>query len=228
VSFAGFTRESLEDLEFLPSFDATEYATRRDLLHGRLIEPARALIAEVTHSMEVPLTTGRASVSPLHADLRFAPAGSPRYKDHLLLTAWHGSDKKTGPTLWIRVDSRSVGFASGVAFTPVARERCREAVGGPAGARLAASLDALRASHGGHDLEVTGDSVQRVPPPWPADHPRAELLRKTGFFQVRFRLELPREASESAFVSWCTERLSELLPTHRWLIRHVLGERIAI
>lgn len=28
----------------------------------------------------------RASVSPLHRDLRFAPAGSARYKDHLLLT----------------------------------------------------------------------------------------------------------------------------------------------
>jgi hypothetical protein len=119
------------------------------------------------------------------------------------------------------------GFASGVAFTPDARERWREAVGGPAGARLAASLDALRARHAGHDLEVAGDSVQRVPSPWPADHPRAELLRKTGSFQVRFRLELPRQASDSAFVSWCTERLGELLPTHRWLIRYVLGERLA-
>jgi hypothetical protein len=155
--------------------------------------------------------------------LRFAPAGAPRYKDHLLLTAWHGSDKKTGPTLWIRVDSSSVGFASGVAFTPAIREGWRAAVGGAGGARLASLLDELRKRHARHDLEVAGDALRRVPRPWTDEHPRAELLRKTGF-QVRFRVPLPREAEGPEFAPWCAEHLTELLPTHRWLVKHLFRE----
>lgn len=100
MKFAGFDRSALEQRERLPSFDAAGYARERDELNRGLIAPARALVGEVARDLDAPLTTSRGSVSPLHADLRFAPAGAPRYKDHLLLTTWHGSDKKTGPTLW--------------------------------------------------------------------------------------------------------------------------------
>jgi Conserved hypothetical protein (DUF2461) len=224
VSFVGFDRSALDELRRLPSLDPDGYASRRALLSIGLIEPARALLAEVVARLDAPLTTSaRASVSPLHADLRFAPAGAARYKDHLLLTAWHGRDKKTGPTLWIRIDATSVGFASGVVFTPPVRERWRAAVGGTEGARIASSLDELRTRHGRHDFEVAGDVVRRVPPAWSDDHPRAELLRKTGF-QVRFQLPLPRDAERPAFVPWCAVRLDELLPVHRWLVNHLCAE----
>jgi hypothetical protein len=70
---------------------------------------------------------------------------------------------------------------------------------------------------------VAGDVVQRVPAPWSDDHPRAELLRKTGF-QVRFQLPLPRDAERPPFVPWCAERLNELIPAHRWLVKHLYLE----
>jgi hypothetical protein len=220
MKFAGFDRSALEQLERLPSLDAAGYARHRDALNRGLIAPARALVAQVARDLDAPLTTSRGSVSPLHADLRFAPAGAPRYKDHLLLTTWHGEGKKTGPTLWIRVDSSSVGFASGVAFTPAIRQRWRAAVGGAGGARLASLLDELRKPHARHELEVAGDTLRRVPPPWTDEHPRAELLRMTGF-QVRFRIPLPREVERPEFAPWCAEHLSELLPIHRWLVNHL-------
>ncbi len=226
MKFTGFDRSALDELERLPSLDARGYARHREALNRGLVAPARALLEEVVAGLDASLTTSRASVSPLHADLRFAQAGAPRYKDHLLLTAWHGPDKKTGPTLWIRVDSSSVGFASGMAFTPVVRERWRAAVGGAGGARIASLLDELRKRQGRHDLEVAGDAVRRVPPPWTDEHPRAELLRKTGF-QVRFRIPLPREAERPAFGPWCAQRLSELLPTHRWLVKYLYAEEDA-
>jgi hypothetical protein len=108
-------------------------------------------------------------------------------------------------------------------FTPPVRERWRAAVGGTEGARIASSLDELRTRHGRHDFEVAGDVVQRVPPAWSDDHPRAELLRKTGF-QVRFQLPLPRDAERPAFAPWCAVRLDELLPIHRWLVNHLCAE----
>lgn len=223
MKFAGFDRSALEQLEHLPGLDAAGYARAREALNRGLIAPARALVGEVARDLDAPLTTSRGSVSPLHADLRFSPAGAARYKDHLLLTAWHGTDKKTGPTLWIRVDSCSVGFASGVAFTPTIRERWRAAVGGAGGARFASLIDELRERRARHEVEVAGDALHRVPPPWTAEHPRAELLRKTGF-QVRFRVPLPREAERPEFAPWCAEHLSELLPTHRWLVKHLFME----
>jgi hypothetical protein len=124
------------------------------------------------------------------------------------------------------VDSSSVGFASGVAFTPAIRERWRAAVGGAGGARFASLLDELRKRHARHELEVAGDALRRVPPPWTDEHPRAELLRKTGF-QVRFRIPLPREVERSEFAPWCAEHLSELLPTHGWLVKHLFMENDA-
>jgi hypothetical protein len=223
MKFAGFERSALQRLEHLPSFDAAGYARHREALNRGLIAPARALIGEVALDLDAPLTTARGSVSPLHTDLRFAPAGAPRYKDHLLLTAWHGPDKKTGPTLWIRVDSASVGFASGVAFTPAIRERWRAAVGGAGGARFSPLLDELRKRHARHEVEVAGDALRRVPPPWTDEHPRAELLRKTAF-QVRFRMPLPPEVERPEFAAWCAEHLRELLPTHRWLVKHLFME----
>jgi Conserved hypothetical protein (DUF2461) len=224
MTFSGFRRSALDELGRLPSLDAVGYASRREQLNNGLIVPARALLDEVVAQLDAPLTTSaRASVSPLHTDLRFAAASAPRYKDHLLLTTWHGSDKKFGPTLWIRVDSTSVGFASGVAFTPAVRERWRAAVAGTAGARLATLIDDLRKRHGHHDFEVAGDTVHRVPPPWTDAHPRSELLRKTGF-QVRFRFQLPRESERPEFGPWCAERLHELLPAHRWLVKYIYSK----
>ena len=56
-----------------------------------------------------------------------------------------------------------------------------------------------------------------MPAPFDTDHPRADLLRHTGF-QVRFVDDLPAIVTSPEFVDWCVERLSALLPVHRWLL----------
>jgi hypothetical protein len=221
MTFTGFDRAALNELRKLPRLDAAAYALRRDLLHAGLIEPARTLLDEVVAELDAPLTTSaRGSVSPLHTDLRFAPPGAPRYKDHLLLTAWHGADKKAAPTLWIRIDTDSVGFASGLAFTPAVRTQWRASIAAAPGAQLAGHLQDLGSRHARHELEIAGDELQKVPSPWSREHPRADLLRKTGF-QVRFRLSLGREVTTAALVRRCASAWNELLPTHRWLVKHL-------
>ena len=177
-----------------------------------------ALIQDVASPLEVDLTvSSRSSVSPLHRDPRSAPAGSPRYKDHLLLTAWEGADKRTAPTLWIRIDSNRAGFASGIGFTPEIRERWCTAVGGDAGADLRTVLDWLAATR---EIDIAGDEVKRVPATFDDQHPRADLLRKTSF-QVRFREDLRETITDPSFADWCTNRLESLLPVHRWLADHL-------
>ena len=62
--------------------------------------------------------------------------------------------------------------------------------------------------------------VKRVPAPFDADHPRADLLRMTGF-QVRFIEPLPDTIGSPDFAGWCADRLADLLPVHRWLLANL-------
>jgi hypothetical protein len=218
VSFTGFDPATVALLAELPDWDADQYSARKAELAAGVTKPGLALIEDVAGRLDADLTvTSRSSVSPLHRDLRFAPEGSPRYKDHLLLTAWEGADKRTSPTLWIRIDSERAGFASGIGFTPEIRDRWRSTIGGDDGADLTVMLDHLTAAR---EIDVAGDEVKRVPAPFDAGHPRADLLRKTGF-QVRFSEDLPETISDTSFADWCAERLESLLPVHRWLADHL-------
>ena len=218
MSFTGFDPAAVALLAELPDWDADRYSSHKARLAAGLTKPALALVQNVADRLDAELTvTGRSSVSPLHRDLRFAPEGSPRYKDHLLLTAWEGADKRTAPTLWIRIDATRAGFASGIGFTPEIRDRWRTAVGGDDGADLASVLDRLAATR---EIDIVGDEVKRVPTPFDAEHPRADLLRKTGF-QVRFIEDRPDTVADPSFADWCADRLGSLLPVHRWLTDHL-------
>ena len=218
MSFTGFDPTVVALLAELPDWDADRYAARKADLAAGLSKPALALIQDAADRLGADLTVAnRSSVSPLHRDLRFAREGSPRYKDHLLLTTWEGADKRTSPMFWIRIDAARVGFASGIGFTPEIRERWRTAVGGDEGGDLAVILDQLIATR---DADVAGDELKRVPPPFEADHPRADLLRKTAF-QVRFAENLPDAIADPSFADWCADRLESLLPVHRWLADHL-------
>jgi hypothetical protein len=214
----GFEPAAVALLADLPGMSADEYAEHKAALTAGVTKPGEVLIREVAASLDADLTVvSRSSVSPLHRDLRFAPEGAPRYKDHLLLTTWEGADKRTAPVLWIRIDATRAGFASGIGFTPAIRERWRAAIAEAPGAVLAGELQRLTEQRA---AEVAGDRVKKVPPPFPADHPRAELLRRTGF-QVRFVEDLPSSLGTAVFVDWCVERLAELLPVHRWLVTNL-------
>jgi uncharacterized protein (DUF2461 family) len=217
MTFTGFDADAVDLLDRLPAMDADEYARHKAQLASGVVQPGGDLIATVAARLDADLTVAaRSSVSPLHRDLRFAPAGAARYKHHLLLTTWEGADKKTSPMFWIRVDAHRAGLASGIGFTPAVRERWRAAVGGRVGEALATSLDRLVAER---SAEVAGDQVKKVPSPFDTDHPRADLLRHTGF-QVRFIEDLP-DVTRPEFADWCVERLDELLPIHRWLVTHL-------
>lgn len=218
TAFDGFDPDAVALLASLPDFDAERYDGVREQLADGIRAPGVALIEAVAETTDADLSVSRrSSVSPLHTDLRFAKAGAPRYKDHLLLTTWEGSDKHSAPMLWIRIDSSSIGFASGIRFSPAVRQRWREAVAGQPGEALEAALATLKKVRRSCDVDVAGEQTKRVPKPWSDDHPRAELLRYTGF-QARFREPLPKSMSTPKFVAWCVRRFDDLMPVHRWLV----------
>ena len=93
-------------------------------------------------------------------------------------------------------------------------------MGGDAGEVLADELAELVADR---SAEVAGDRVKKVPAPFGTDHPRADLLRRTGF-QLRFVDDLPDTLATAEFAAWCAERLEALLPVHRWLVVNLTSD----
>ena len=215
MTFDGFDVEAVESLDELPGLSPDDYAARKQQLAAGLTKPGLALMTELAERLDAELTVSpRSSVSPLHRDLRFAAPGSPRYKDHLLLRFWEGDSRKTSPTLFLRVGKDAVGYATGAVLPDLARWRNLiddEATGAP----LAAELATLG---GGRDLDIDGRHYKAVPKPYPADHPRADLLRHKMGLQARWMEKTPTAVGSAAFVDHCMERLTACAPVHRWFV----------
>ena len=90
----------------------------------------------------------------------------------------------------------------------------REFVDGPSGEALASAVNALAAVH---DADVVGEGLKRVPAPYPADHPRGELLR-FKMLQVRWPESVTEAVHGPEFVRWCLARLERCFEVHRLLV----------
>lgn len=217
MSFTGFTDEGRAFLADLPHRDPDWFKANKARYQELVAEPAKAFVHDLGEAMRPavpdlvaePRTNG--SIAPINNDLRFSPDKAP-YKDHLLFRFWEGSPKKAAPTLFVRMSPTDVGFAAGV--VPADVGAWRQAIDGPAGARIAAAVEALTAAQ---KAEVVGQELKRVPAPYAPDHPRADLLRHK-MLQVRWVEPLPASAARPAFVDWCARRLERAVPLHRALV----------
>jgi uncharacterized protein (DUF2461 family) len=221
MSFTGFPHAGLVLLARLPSLDTAGFAAARGEWEELLLEPARHFVDDLGAVLVERISYGlvadvrvNGSIAPINRDLRFDPHG-PRYKDHLLFRWWDGTPKKTAPTLYVRLDPTRVGFASGIVFPST--DRWRTAVGDASRARaLRQLIEGIRRV--APDVDIAGADLKRVPAPFPADHPGADLLRHKAMFQLRWSGPLPSEVSSPDLVPLCAARLALLADLHRWLL----------
>ncbi|MGI9603656.1 MAG: DUF2461 domain-containing protein, partial [Acidimicrobiales bacterium] len=203
MTFSGFSADGLALLAALPDHNKEWFAAHKAEYTELLAEPAKAFAAAMIGALQDDVSPGvegqpkvNGSISPINNDLRFSPDKSP-YKDHLLFKWWEGPEKKTAPTLWVRMASNDVGLATGVMLTPRALERWREAIddngSGPALADAVSHLVTTK------QAEVVGLELKRVPKPYPADHPRGDLLRHK-WLQIRWLEPMPDSVGSPAFV----------------------------
>lgn len=221
MSFSGFSQEGLAFLTELGERDKSFLDANRRTYEHQVATPAKEFVIAMgealaeaisPHIVAIPKTNG--SISPINNDVRFSRDASP-YKGHLLFRFWEGTDKKTAPTLFVRVSEESVGFASGAPLASV--ERWRDLIADDdTGGALAAALVELGK---GRRLDVAGQGYKRVPKPYAEDHPRADLLRHKSF-QALWPEPTPASIHKGAFVEWCVKRLEDAGPVHRWLKDH--------
>ena len=218
--FQGIPQEGLRLLDELPALDKDGFAARSRAYRDQLQGPIKAFVEALGPALQARISPAirfaartHGSISPINNDVRFNPE-APVYKDHVLLRFWEGAEKKAAPTLWVRLTSSDVGFASGAQFADV--ERWRRAVDAH-GATLADALEALSSET---DATVVGVGLKRVPRGFPSDHPRGDLL-KHKWLQARWSRRLDPAESGAALVATCVGELERAAPVHRWLVRHL-------
>lgn len=220
--FTGFPAEGLRFLRTLGNKDKAWFDANRRVYDDAVVAPTKAFVVALGDRLAEdlspdivaqPKTNG--SIAPINNDLRFNPDRSP-YKDHLLLKFWEGADKKTAPTLWVRISADDVGFATGAPVQSV--ERWRELVADDeTGGELAG---ALRRLGQGRELDIAGPELKRVPKPYDEEHPRADLLRIKGGIQARWPEPTPKTITSARFVDFCARRLVACGEVHRWFVQH--------
>jgi uncharacterized protein (TIGR02453 family) len=140
--------------------------------------PAEAFVAELRPRLEalagVPLG---GKTFRIHRDVRFSKDKSP-YSTHLHIGLQHqraGGEPRRRGGFYVGIDPETLTLGVGAFdFGPADLDRYRKAVADDAwGAELADLLASLEARQYEPDLK-------RTPAPYPADHPRAELLKREG------------------------------------------------
>jgi uncharacterized protein (TIGR02453 family) len=213
--FSGFPFVGLKFLQQLPTRDKSWFQANRKTYDECIVGSSKAFVEIVGEKLResisssiIAVAKAIGSIAPINNDVRFSKDKSA-YKDHLLFRFWEGADKKTAPTLFVRIS------ASGVAFAQV--DQWRRAIdndtSGSALAKMIARVQQRR------PVDIAGQELNKVPAPYPEDHPRGELLRHKTF-QIRSAEALPKEISSPKFVALCSSRLDELADVHHWLLEN--------
>jgi uncharacterized protein (TIGR02453 family) len=187
---------------------------------GLLLEPARELVVALGERLAAvapgihadPRVNG--SIMRIARDTRFSNDKTP-YKTHLDLWLWEGS----GPSrecagYFFRLDPDAVTLGVGVHhFTTAGLAAYRRAVDD---GRRGPKLDRAVRSAVAAGARFGPARWKRVPAPYAADHPRAELLRHDGLVAATTD-PLPPQAQTEAFPDWCVERWAPLRPLQTWV-----------
>jgi uncharacterized protein (TIGR02453 family) len=221
TEFAGMPDEGLAFLEDLEErntkdfFDANK-AVFRDQVQApfaALVEAAAGRLRRTVPNLEQP------KIFRIYRDLRFAKDKTP-YKTSMSASVPSRPREEGGPGIdtgfYVNVGPAGLYTASGL-YHPgrPELERVRAAMADP---DTGAELEAIVRRAAGKGLEPWLDPLQRMPRPWPADHPRAGLLRARSLVLNRQHERAPwlqtAELLDHLVADW-----KAMIPFNRWLER---------
>ena len=176
--------------------------------------PGEAFVAELRPRLEalagVPLG---GKLFRIHRDVRFSKDKSP-YNTHLHLGFQHqraGGEPRRRGGFYFGLEPETLTLGVGAFdFGPADLDRYRKAVADDSwGGDLASLVARLGARQ--HDADL-----KRVPAPYPADHPRAEFLKRKGL-NAWIDIDDPALVASPDLVDAVVERFAALDPVNVWL-----------
>lgn len=223
-AFTGFPKKGLRFFNDVAANNNREWFQehKQDYL-DHLQAPALAFLVEFGEKLKLlapgisydTRTNGAGSLMRIYRDIRFSKDKSP-YKDHLGINFWHGASKKASPGFHFWMDARGAAVYGGFhSFPKPFLAAYRKAVAGETlGARLLSIIQELEDAPG---FEVGGEQLKRVPPGFPQDHPRGELLRYKGLHARGPQLD-PAELQSAKLIDTCLQYAEILTPLHQWFV----------
>ena len=221
--FNGFPKDCMHFLEDLEQNNDREwFNTHKTMYEKNVLAPARLYVAAMGERLQrvipgiqaIPMVDK--SIFRIHRDTRFSTDKQP-FKTHVGIFLWEGEGKKldaSGFYLHIEKDKLLIGGGIHI-FSPPLLVRYRECVdNAKRGGRLKTILDKGQ-QHFGADLDT--DTYKRVPRGYPADHPRADLLKKKGV-TLGETTAIPPELHTPDALDYIYARFEKIVPLHRWLV----------
>ena len=207
--------EDLEERNTRAFFEANRqvFAEQVQAPFAALVEAAAARLGRTVPDLGPP------KVFRIYRDLRFSKDKTP-YKTSMSASVptrpagGHGPGVPTG--FYVNVGPAGLYVASGL-YHPgrPELERVRAAIADPG---TGPELEAVLARAARHGLEPWLDPLQRMPRPWPADHPRAALLKARSLVLNRQHPRAPwlhtAELLDHLVADW-----EAMVPFTRWLER---------
>jgi len=214
--FEGFGPRLYEFFEDLEDHNDREwFAEHRPTYLDDVKAPIEALLAEVEAER------GRGKAFRINRDIRFSKDKAP-YKTQQGATI----DRAGRGMLYLHVSADGLMAGSGAPHLDATQlARYREAVAGDAGEELAAIVAALRkggftvGTLGGDGLTEEGD-LKRVPKPYDASHPRADLLRFKKLVAARW-WDRPSWITSRRALTEVAKAWDRAEPLAGWLDDHV-------
>ena len=221
TTFTGFDPSAFGFLRDLADHnDRAWFREHQDVYKEHLLEPARAIVVAMGERL--------AERSPgIHADPRVNGSILRIARDTRLSgdptpyrTTWRsGSGRGTARAASARATSCAStptpsSWAPACTTSPIASFTNIAAPSTPTTAAPISSGRLRAAARAGAQLGRA--RWKRVPAPYPADHPRADLLRQGGL-AAAITVPLPAEAHGPGFPAWCAKRWNPLAPLQAWV-----------
>ncbi len=204
MAFEGWPAEALEFYEGLAADNSKSYwLAHKDVYETCVLAPMHELVAELESAH------GESKIFRPYRDVRFSKDKSP-YKTEIAAVIGDS---------YVRLSADGLGAGRGMhEMAPDQLDRYRSAIAADVtGAALAEIVAVLR----DRDIRAQGHAaLKRVPRGYPADHPRADLLRQKGLYAWQdWPVEpwLGTPAARTELVSF----LTAVQPLSDWLARHV-------
>jgi len=219
--FVGFPRPAFELLaQLAENNNRAWFAAHRPALEALVVRPALDLVVDlgpllrrqVSQAIRAEPRVG-GSILRLRHDARYAREDP--FRTHVELWFWEGrGPSHQHPGFFVRLTADQLVLGAGITSFPAGMlERYRAAVDEPhAGRNLAGIVHRLE--RGGWAVE--GHWRRRVPAPYPPNHERADLLRRTGLRVARAE-RLPEAVHGPGLAPLIASGLARVSQFHRWL-----------
>jgi uncharacterized protein (TIGR02453 family) len=224
--FPGFPQEGLRFLSDLKDNNNREwFEANKETYREHVLAPAQDLVFVLGERLKVlspglvydTATSGSGSILRIYRDLRFSKDKTP-YNPYLRLVFWEGRRKKMeNPSFFVRISPDGVGVYAGIhVFQKPVLAAYRDAVvDDQLGPELEAAIAAVKEAGA---YTVGGEHYKSSPRGYPADHPRADLLRYNGLWAHTADPADPSVVTTPELVEVCLEHCRNMAPLHRWLV----------